>query len=118
MCSLILPVNDTPLESVLTTLKGIAAHIPPELFELLLVNAATDEEARARFAALAEEVRIISAPPGASFSVCCNLAAQEARGKYLVFLKPGLIPCPGWLEGLVTAAEEGPMLGYRRTGLQ
>jgi hypothetical protein len=106
LCSVILPVNDTPIESVLATLKGIATHIPTDLFELLLVNAAIDEGTRASFAALAGDVRVIAAEPGESFSSCCNRAAQEARGKYLAFLKPGLVPCPGWLEGLLTTAEQ------------
>jgi GT2 family glycosyltransferase len=105
LCSLIVPVNDASIEDVVATLKGIAAHSSPDLFELLLVNAAVNEETRACFAALGDEVRVIPADPGESFASCCNRAAQEARGKYFVFLKPGLIPCPGWLEGLLATAE-------------
>jgi GT2 family glycosyltransferase len=111
LCSLIVPVGDTPIENVLATLKGIAAHIPSDLFELLLVNAASDEETRACLAALAEDIKVISAEPGESYSACGNRAAQEARGKYLVFLKPGLVPCSGWLEGLLAAAEEADGVG-------
>ncbi len=111
LCSLIVPVDDSPIDNVLETLKGIAAHVPVDLFELLLVNGARDEAIRACFAALDNEVRVIPAEPGESFASCCNRAAQAARGKYLAFLKPGMIPCPGWLEGLLAAAEEENTVG-------
>jgi GT2 family glycosyltransferase len=110
-CSLILPVDDTPIENVVVTLKGIAAHVPAHLFELLIVNAAINEETRASLAALADDVRVIAAEPGESFSTCCNRAAREASGQYLVFLKPGIVPCPGWLEGLLTAVEQESKAG-------
>lgn len=104
-CSLILPVDDTPLESVLATLQGIAAHIPADLFEIVIVNAAMQPETHALLTSLEGDVRLIAAEPGTSFATCCNRAAAQAQGKYLVFLKPGLIPCPGWLEGLLEVAE-------------
>ncbi|MCS6927181.1 MAG: glycosyltransferase [Candidatus Binatia bacterium] len=103
-CSLILPVNDTAAENVLATLKGIVAHIPPELFEILIVNTATTPELHALLSSLAGDVRIIIGEPEWSFATCCNQAAVVARGQYLVFLQPGFIPCPGWLEGLLATA--------------
>ena len=122
-CSLILPVDDAPLEHVLTTLNGIAAHVPAELFEIIIVNAASlneqdgqDEidaidEVNQLLAGLEGDVKVIAGKPEWGFGVCCNRAVAEARGKYLAFLKPGLIPCEGWLEGLLSTAEQEPDVG-------
>ncbi|MBI3304569.1 MAG: glycosyltransferase, partial [Deltaproteobacteria bacterium] len=110
-CSLILPVDDTSAQSVLATLQGIAAHVPPELFEILIVNATANPATRELLASLEGDVRVIAAEPGTSFAACCNQAAAEARGKYVVLLKPGLIPCPGWLEGLLSVADNETDLG-------
>lgn len=104
-CSIVLPVDDSPPERLVATLRGIAAHVPPELFELLIVNTASNSGVRELLFSLEGDVRVISGEPGLSFSSCCNLAAGEARGKRLLFLKPGLIPCPEWLEGLLGSAE-------------
>lgn len=105
-CSLILPVNDTATANVLATLKGIVAHIPPELFEVLIVDIATNGQTRELLSSLGGDVRTVIGEPGWSFATCCNQAAVAARGQYLVFLQPGLIPCPGWLEGLLVAAAQ------------
>lgn len=105
-CSIVLAVDGTAPQNMLATLEGIAAHVPADLFEILIVNAAANEKSRELIASLSGDVRVIEGGPGWSFSECCNRAATEARGKHLVFLKPGLIPCQGWLEGLLGAAEE------------
>ena len=106
LCSLILPVDDTPLEHVVATLQGIASHAPPELFDILIVNVAANPRTHRLLSSLDGDVRVLDGEPGWSFSACCNRAAIEARGQYLVFLKPGFLPRPGWLEGLLTAADE------------
>lgn len=112
MCSLILPVNDASCEAVLRTLSGLQAHVPAELFELLIVNAGAQEQVRALFASVnGGRVRVIAGEPQWSFAECCNRAAADAYGKYLIFLKPGCVPAPGWLEGLVETAEREQELG-------
>lgn len=109
-CSLILPVNDSSYNAVIGTLRGLDEHIPAHLFELLIVNAVAHPEARALIASVGgEHVRVIDGNPDWSFAACGNQAAVEARGRYLAFLKPGIVPAPGWLEGLleVAAQEQG-----------
>ncbi len=112
-CSLILPVDEGPLEPLLSTLKGIAAHVPPELFEVLLVDGWGRPEVRELWRLLGGDVRLLTLEAGEekSFALCCNQAAQEAQGAFLVFLKPGLIPCPGWLEGLLRVGKEEKDVG-------
>lgn len=109
-CSVILPVNDSSYDAVIGTLRGLDAHVPAHLFELLIVNAVSHPEARALIASVGgRHVRVIAGDPKWSFAECCNQAAAEAQGQYLACLKPGLVPSPGWLEGLleVVAQEQG-----------
>jgi hypothetical protein len=87
-CSLILPVDDTPLPHVMATLRGIAAHVPAELFDIIIVNAAAGPETRALLESLGGDIRVMTVAPGTSFADCCNRAAAEAEGTYVVFLKP------------------------------
>ncbi len=104
-CSLVLPVDDGPTEWVIATLRGIASHVPADLFEIIVVDASSNPETSEILSSLEGDVQVITGDPNWSFSTCCNRAAAEARGKYLVFLKPGGIPCPVWLEGLLEAAQ-------------
>jgi GT2 family glycosyltransferase len=105
-CSIILPVEDAPLEAVLATLEGIAAHTAGELYEVLIVNCASRPETRELLAALDGDVKVIPGEPGWSYAAACNRAVAETEGKYLVFLKPGLVPSQDWLAGLIQAAED------------
>jgi GT2 family glycosyltransferase len=41
----------------------------------------------------------------------CNWASRHARGRYLVFLNDDAVVLPGWLQGLVAAAEADPLVG-------
>jgi GT2 family glycosyltransferase len=50
-------------------------------------------------------VRIISGEPEWNYAAAGNRGAAEALGKYVTFLKPGLVVEEGWLEGLLEAAE-------------
>lgn len=40
-----------------------------------------------------------------------NRAAALAEGDWLVFLEPGVEPCPGWLDALLAVAEQYPAAG-------
>jgi GT2 family glycosyltransferase len=107
-CSFILPVNDASLDAVVRTLQGLEAHVPAELFEVVIVNTIANEEARALLSSVGGgKVRVLPGEPGWSFAACCNHAAAEARGRYLTLLKPGIVLGQGWLEGMLdTAARE------------
>lgn len=105
-CTIILPVDDSAPETVLETLQGIAESSAPELYEVIVVDCARNPQSKQILAGLDGDVEIIPGGNDWSYSQACNAAAQEARGKYIVFLKPGLVPETGWLEGLLEAAEE------------
>ena len=110
-CSILLPVSDAPPATLLATLQGISTNITGELFEVVIVNCAAGNETNDIINSLGGDVKIIPGKPDWSYSEACNRAATEAHGKYLVFLKPGLVPETGWLEGLLRAADEEGDLG-------
>jgi GT2 family glycosyltransferase len=105
-CSIILPVDDSAPEILLATLQGIADHSAPELYEVIIVDCAQSDQTKEILAALGGDVTIIPGHPSWNYSIACNAAAICARGKYLAFLKPGLNPEAGWLEGLLEVAEQ------------
>jgi glycosyltransferase involved in cell wall biosynthesis len=103
-CSLILPVDDVPANQLLVTLQSIHEHVPSELFEIIIVDRSSSQQIYELLHQLEGDVAVIRGEPAWSFGECCNRAVAQARGRYLVFLKPGLVVCPGWLEGLLNAA--------------
>ncbi len=108
VCSLILPVDGSPVGRVLETLQSINQHVPPDLYEVLIVDASASQETRAILDQLEGDVTVIPGESTWSYSECCNRAASQASGRHLVFLKPGQVICPGWLEGLLKATDGCP----------
>ena len=105
-CSIILPIDDSAPETLLATLQGIASHSAPELYEVLIVDCAQSDQTKEILSSLGGDVTIIQGSPAWNYAIACNAAVTQARGKYLVFLKPGLTPETGWLEGLLEVAEQ------------
>jgi GT2 family glycosyltransferase len=101
-CSFIVPVDDASFDSLLVSLKGLEAHVPAHLFEVLIVNTVAHAEPRALLASIGDgHIRVLAGEPGWSFAACCNFAAAAAHGDALVFLKPGVVLGQGWLEGML-----------------
>ncbi|HEX9443245.1 MAG TPA: UDP-N-acetylglucosamine 2-epimerase [Candidatus Binatia bacterium] len=105
--SIILPFNSA--EGVAETLGAIAAHTSGS-YECLLASGAAPEENRRLEEFAGGDLRLI-ARPGQSIPALANLAAEQAKGRYLCFLLPGMVSRPGWLEALVAAAENEPDAG-------
>jgi GT2 family glycosyltransferase len=110
-CSIVLPVDACAPEELLATLSGIASTSAPELYEVLIVKCTEQNPIGGILETLGGDVKIISGEPEWSYGDACNRAVSETRGKYLAFLKPGMIPEPGWLEGLLETAEEDHDVG-------
>ena len=110
-CSIVLPVDDSAPEILLATLQGIADHSAPELYEVLIVDCAQSGETKEILSSLGGDVATIPGSPAWNYATACNAAVPHARGKYLVFLKPGLAPQAGWLDGLLEVAEQEPAFG-------
>jgi GT2 family glycosyltransferase len=110
-CTIVLPVDNQAPQALLATLNGICTNLPPELYEVVIVNCASGTDIDHVLASLGGDVNILTGDSSWSYSSACNLAVTAARGKYLAFLKPGLVPEPGWLEGLLEVAEENDETG-------
>jgi GT2 family glycosyltransferase len=94
-----------------STLDQCLAHLAAQTFtdfELLLVdNASTDGAPQA--AALADPaIRLLLPGANLGFAAGNNLAAREARGRWLALLNPDAFPAPDWLAQLVAMAERRP----------
>lgn len=77
-------------------------------FEILLVdNASTDGAPRAA-AAADPSIRFLQPGANLGFAAGNNLAAREARGRWLVLLNPDAYARPDWLEALVAGTARHP----------
>jgi N-acetylglucosaminyl-diphospho-decaprenol L-rhamnosyltransferase len=77
-------------------------------FEILLVdNASTDGAPQAAVAA-DPSIRFLEPGVNLGFAAGNNLAARQARGRWLVLLNPDAYPAPDWLEALVAGAARHP----------
>jgi GT2 family glycosyltransferase len=104
-CSIILPVDDAPPEALVATLESIANNTAGELFEVIIIDCSRRQEFKDLLSALGGDVKIVHGESDWNYSIACNRGAAAARGKYMAFLKPGLVVGDGWLEGLLEAAE-------------
>ncbi len=105
LVSLVLSFRDqvAALERCLESVLGRTTY--PHYEVLVIDNASEGEDARAWLAALAqmgERLRVLTLDEQVSFPVQVNLAAQHARGDYLLLLDPFAVVTEGnWLDELV-----------------
>lgn len=104
--SIVIPVfngwqtTKTCLSSILHTTSGGGSA-----FEIILADDGSSDDtmdADKHFPG----VRIVKSEPSMGFVKACNYAAQQARGRYLLFVDHNSIAMPGWLDNLLRAAEQ------------
>lgn len=88
-------------------LDGLRAQTYRDFEVLIVDNASTDSAPQD---ALARDPSVQLLEPGANlgFAAGNNLAAREARGRWLALLNPDAYPHPEWLAALVAATERHP----------
>jgi N-acetylglucosaminyl-diphospho-decaprenol L-rhamnosyltransferase len=67
------------------------------------------------------DVKVVLAPPNAGLAAAANLGAQEARGRWLLFLDPDVVLQRGAVARMATAGDEAPrpcIVGGRLTDLE
>jgi GT2 family glycosyltransferase len=107
--TVIIPVFNH-LEFTLWCLHAIVSAAPRATFEIVVVDDASTDgtaEALARIPA----VRVVRSPANQGFVHSCNLGAEHARGRHLVFLNNDTLPLPGWLDALVDTLRDRPTAG-------
>ncbi len=77
---------------------------PSDRLELILADNASSDGSREFMQGHFSQVRIVALPHNYGFSRANNLAAVEAKGKYIVFLNNDMRVAPNWLSELVKPA--------------
>lgn len=77
-------------------------------FEILLVDNASTDGAPQAAAAADPAIRFLQPGANLGFAAGNNLAARQARGKWLVLLNPDAYARPDWLEALVDGTRRHP----------
>jgi GT2 family glycosyltransferase len=106
-CSIVIPVHGRAglTRQCLDTILGE----PPAVdVELIVVDDASPDETPQVLAAYGDRVRSVRLEVNAGFAGACNAGARAARGELLVFLNNDTIPVAGWLDALVTYADDHP----------
>jgi GT2 family glycosyltransferase len=89
-------------------LDGLALQSGPTWESVVVDNASVDESWS--YAQDRSGVRLIRNSQNVGFGRGCNQGAAGSSARYLVFLNFDSIPEPGWLSGLVAAADADPGL--------
>jgi GT2 family glycosyltransferase/glycosyltransferase involved in cell wall biosynthesis len=108
--SIVIPVFNK-VDLTRQCLESLIQNTPGELFEVVVVDNASSDATPELLAGLGGDVAVITNQSNQGFVVACNQGAAAARGKYLLFLNNDTAPQPGWLEELVAAAEDEPLVG-------
>jgi GT2 family glycosyltransferase len=107
----ILIVSYNTRELTLACLESLYAQARDRSFEVLIVdNASTDGSADA-IAARFPQVVLIRHPSNIGFAAGNNLAAQRARGKYLLLLNPDTVILGNAIDRLMKFANANPAAG-------
>jgi GT2 family glycosyltransferase len=80
-------------------------------YQLVVVDNASPDGSAAAIAEAFPEVRLIASPDNLGFGGGNNLAAREARGRYLLLLNPDTVVLDGAIDRLVAFAERTPAGG-------
>ncbi len=106
----IIVVSYNTREMTLDCLRSIAAETRVRHEVILLDNVSPDGSAAAVAAAF-PEVRLIASPENHGFAKGNNIAAELARGEYLLLLNPDTLVLDGAIDKLVAFARRAPAAG-------
>jgi GT2 family glycosyltransferase len=109
-CRLVVPVHNA-LRYLEPMLASLREHTQQDFYELVVVDDASGEETRTYLDGLPEAVRVERHDTNEGFSAACNRGAAGVCCEFLVFLNSDLEFRPGWLEALVSCAEEDDSVG-------
>lgn len=88
-------------------LAGLAAQTERDFETIVLDNASPDDSA-ARARRVFPDAHLIVSPRNLGFAAGNNLAARQARGRWLALLNPDAYPAPDWLAALRDATQRYP----------
>ena len=99
---------DTSLEECIAGLRGQTRQD----FEIIVIDNSGQDLARELLKPAEPDcLRIISMPANAGFGSAINRAFEQSSAPFLITLNDDAVPCPGWLDALVAAAESDRRVG-------
>jgi len=113
ICSVVIPVYNN-LRFTKSCVKTLFQLTPLHLFHTIIINNASSDGTKEFLDELQKtysNVSIIHNIENLGFSKACNQGAKIANTKYLVFLNNDTLPLNGWLEELLSTAEEDEKIG-------
>jgi len=103
-------------------LSALRRSTPSDLYELLVYDNASSDATASGLARLARDwpqLKVHRNEDNLPFAIAVNRGMQSARGRHMLWLNDDAIPSPGWMEGLLRAADSardiaaaGPMTNY------
>ncbi|MBE0566423.1 MAG: glycosyltransferase family 2 protein, partial [Krumholzibacteria bacterium] len=110
--SIVMPVFNK-LELTRACVASIEAQAGAASYEILVVDNGSSDGTGQWLAAAARagRLRAVPNPRNQGFSCGCNLGAEHARGRYLLFLNNDMEVLPGWLDPLVWTLDADPDVG-------
>lgn len=103
MLSVIVPTHDSE-RSLVHTLAALVPGATAGLVREVIVADAGSRDETEQVADIAGCVFVSSAEPLGSR---LRAAAGRARGEWLMFLRPGMVPGPTWIEDVIALAQQG-----------
>lgn len=108
----IIVVSYNTREMTLACLRSVFEQTTRMPFELIVVdNQSEDGSADAIEAEFGGRVRLIRAGTNLGFAAANNLAAEDARGEYLLLLNPDTVVLDRGIERLLAFAQDNPAAG-------
>jgi len=108
--SIIIPAHNN-LPFTLTCIVSLLATASRYSFEILVGDDRSTDTTQAAIGAIGGNVRLVRHATNLGFLRNCNRAAEQARGRFVVFLNNDTIALPGWLDGLIDVFADHPMAG-------
>lgn len=109
LVSIIIPVYNN-LSDTLACLQSVSVHLEDIPCEVILADDASEHETIAVLSKI-KNLRIIRQLQNKGFLHNCNLAAREAKGRYLHFLNNDTIVTKGWLSALLETMQRSDSIG-------
>ena len=107
----IIILNYNKGEYTFNCLSSVLRNTTPGLYEVILVDNASTEEASKEMLKKLKNVKIMIPPENLGFIKGNNYASKQAEGDYILFLNNDTIVLKGWLESLLKTFELHPKVG-------
>ena len=109
--SIVIPVHNA-LVFTLTSVLSLLRLETQYRFEILIADDASSDLTETIFSSMGNRLRLVRQVVNVGFLENCNLAAAEARGRFLIFLNNDTILLPGWLDELIATFDRDSSVGY------